>query len=101
MYDFVKRNMQVLDDRLDVDKDGWPEGSGNVERPGMGPEKLDNGVYYLRALLDLPDMARAKHDDATVAWATGLAAKLQDQFEATWWDTQDNQYADSLIDPGN
>ena len=60
MYDFAKRNLHAVDDRLDVDKDGWPEGSGNVERPGMGPEKLDNGVYYIRALLDLADMARAK-----------------------------------------
>ena len=66
MYDFAKRNLHAVDDRLDVDSDGWPEGSGNVERPGMGPEKLDNGVYYIRALLDLADMARSKHDDATV-----------------------------------
>jgi hypothetical protein len=101
MYDFAKRNLHAVDDRLDVDKDGWPEGSGNVERPGMGPEKLDNGVYYLRALLDLADMARSKHDDATVTWATGLAAKLRQQFEATWWSTKDNQYADSLLDPDN
>jgi hypothetical protein len=101
MYDFAKRNLHAVDDRLDVDKDGWPEGSGNVERPGMGPEKLDNGVYYIRALLDLADMARAKHDDPTVTWATGLAAKLQKQFETTWWSAKDNQYADSLLDPGN
>src|SRR4051794_21319477 len=101
MYDFAKRNLHAVDDRLDVDKDGWPEGSGNVERPGMGPEKLDNGVYYIRALLDLADMARAKHDAATVTWATGLAAKLQKQFETTWWSAKDNQYADSLLDPGN
>jgi len=45
MYDFAKRNLQVVDQRLDVDRDGWPEGSGNVERAGMGPEKLDNAVY--------------------------------------------------------
>ena len=60
MYDFAKRNLQVVDQRLDVDHDGWPEGSGNVERPGMGPEKLDNGVYYIRGLYDLADMARSK-----------------------------------------
>ncbi len=88
MYDFAKRNLQVVDQRLDVDHDGWPEGSGNVERPGMGPEKLDNGVYYIRSLYDLADMARSKHDRATEKWATKLARKLQRQFEGTWWDTQ-------------
>ena len=101
MYDFAKRNLQVVDRRLDVDRDGWPEGSGNVERPGMGPEKLDNGVYYMRALYDLADMAKSKGDSRTFAWATGLAAKLRAQFEGTWWDTAAQQYADSLIDPGN
>ncbi|HEY4864887.1 MAG TPA: glycogen debranching protein, partial [Candidatus Dormibacteraeota bacterium] len=101
MYDFAKRNLQVVDQRLDVDRDGWPEGSGNVERTGMGPEKLDNGVYYIRALYDLADMARSKHDGRTFAWAKNLARKLQRQFEGTWWDTAAQQYADSLIDPGN
>jgi hypothetical protein len=101
MYDFAKRNLHAVDQRLDVDRDGWPEGSGNVERTGMGPEKLDNGVYYIRSLYDLADMARSKHDGQTYAWAKNLAAKLQRQFEATWWYTPAQQYADSLIDPGN
>ena len=101
MYDFVKRNMHAVDQRLDVDRDGWPEGSGNVERPGMGPEKLDNGVYYMRGLYDLADMAHSKGDAATADWATGLADKLRAQFEGTWWDPSVQQYAESLIDPGN
>jgi hypothetical protein len=101
MYDFAKRNLQVVDKRLDVDRDGWPEGSGNVERPGMGPEKLDNGVYYIRALYDLADMAQSKGDKKTAQWADKLAGKLRKQFEDTWWDTAAGQYADSLIDPGN
>jgi hypothetical protein len=101
MYPFAKKNLQYVDQKLDVDRDGWPEGSGNVERTGMGPEKLDNGVYYIRALLDLADMAQARHDTATVSWATHLAGKLLKQFDKTWWDTQAQQYADSLLDPGN
>ena len=101
MYDFAKRNLQVVDRKLDVDRDGWPEGSGNVERTGMGPEKLDNGVYYLRSLVDLADMARSKNDDETAAWADKLADKLRKQFEDTWWDAAAGQYADSLVDPDN
>jgi hypothetical protein len=67
----------------------------------MGPEKLDNAVYYVRALYDLADMARSKHDGSTFAWAKNLARKLQAQFEGTWWDAAASQYADSLLDPGN
>lgn len=101
MYDFAKRNMHVVEARLDVDRDGWPEGSGNVERPGMGPEKLDNGVYYMRGLYDLADMAQSKGDTATETWATQLADKLRGQFETSWWDPSVQQYADSLSEPGD
>ena len=85
MYDFTRHNLR---DRpaLDVDHDGWPEGSGNVERTGMGPEKLDNGVYYMRGLYDLADMARSKHDAPPRAgrrtWPTGCARSSR----PTWWD---------------
>ena len=35
----------------------------------MGPEKLDNTVYWIRGLYDLADMAQSKGDDATERWA--------------------------------
>jgi hypothetical protein len=101
MYGFSKRNLQYVQRNLDADGDGWPEGSGNVERTGMGPEKLDNAVYYIRSLFDLADMARSKHDGATYAWATKLGRDLLGRFENTWWYPQAQQYADSLTDPGN
>jgi hypothetical protein len=48
LYDFAVRNMRYIYRELDADGDGWPEGLGNVERPGMGEEKLDNTVYTIR-----------------------------------------------------
>ncbi len=101
MYGFAKRNLQYVDQKLDIDRDGWPEGSGNVERPGMGPEKLDNAVYYIRALFDLADMARSKGDTATFDWANTLANKILAQFDNAWWYPQAQQYADSLNEPGD
>jgi hypothetical protein len=67
----------------------------------MGPEKLDNAVYFIRGLYDLADMARAKHDGATFAWARNLARRLQQRFDGTWWFEAAQQYADSLNEPGN
>jgi hypothetical protein len=101
MYAFAKKNLQYVDQKLDVDHNGWPEGSGNVERTGMGQEKLDNAVHYIRALYDLADMARSKNDTATVDWATRLADKLLKQFDGAWWFPQAQQYADSLFNPDN
>ena len=62
----------------------------------MGPEKLDNAVYFIRGLYDLADMAKAKRDRATERWAGGLADKLRARFDPQWWDAGHSQYADSL-----
>ena len=59
--------------------DGWPEGLGNVERSGMGEEKLDNAVYTIRGLYDLADMARSKGDVQTAAWALKRAEGMEQQ----------------------
>ena len=100
MYDFTVGNMHYVVDRLDDDGDGWPEGLGNVERSGMGVEKLDNAVYTIRGLRDLADMARARNDQATADWATSRATAMEEQFEAAWWYGGDtHQYADSIDDP--
>lgn len=100
MYDFTRRNMHYVVDKLDSDHDGWPEGLGNVERPGMGLEKLDNAVYTIRGLRDLADMARATGDSPTAAWADQHAADLEGRFDRTWWYGGDtNQFADSIDDP--
>ncbi len=101
LYDFAVRNLRYVVRSLDADHDGWPEGLGNVERTGMGPEKLDNTVYFIRGLDDLADMARSKHDGATFAWARNLARKLAQRFDGTWWYQAAQQYADSLNDPGD
>jgi len=101
MYDFSVRNLRYVERSLDADNDGWPEGLGNVERGGMGPEKLDNTVYFIRGLYDLADMARSKKDGDTYAWANNLARKLHERFDGTWWFDSASQYADSLVDPGN
>jgi hypothetical protein len=88
---------------LDDDGDGWPEGLGNVERPGMGEEKLDNAVYTIRGYADLADLARDVGDGETRRWATKKANALLDKFEDDWWYASDGarSYADSLDDPGN
>jgi hypothetical protein len=88
---------------LDEDGDGWPEGLGNVEREGMGEEKLDNAAYTIRGYADLADMAKAVGDSQTRRWAIGKAQALLDKFEDDWWYDADGarSYADSLDDPGN
>ena len=102
MYDFSVRGMRRVVGRLDADGDGWPEGLGNVERPGMGEEKLDNAVYTIRGLRDLADLAASKDDRRTYRWATSRAAAMERIFEETWWyGGNARAYGDSLEDPVN
>ena len=102
LYDFTVANMHYVVEQLDEDGDGWPDGLGNVERPGMGVEKLDNTVYTIRGLRDLADLARSKTDDDTATWASERAATMEAEFEEAWWYGSDtHQYADSIDDPAN
>jgi hypothetical protein len=96
MYDFAERNLRYVERTLDEDGDGWPEGLGNVERTGMGPEKLDNTVYWIRGLYDLADMAQSKGDGATERWARRKADDLRARFEGAWWMPEEMLHADSL-----
>jgi hypothetical protein len=101
MYSFSIRNMRFVIEQLDSDNDGWPEGLGNVEREGMGVEKLDNTVYTIRGLFDLADMARSKGDSRTFGWAISTANRLLDRFEAAWWMPEVPQHADSIDTPND
>ncbi len=96
MLDFTRRNLEYVANELDEDGDGWPEGNGNVEREGMGPEKLDNAVYYIRALYDYADMASSAGLDDEATAATDRADGLLARFEAEWWMEDEGAYADSL-----
>jgi hypothetical protein len=101
MYDFAVRNMRYAT-ALDADADGWPEGLGNVERAGMGAEKLDVAVYTIRGLRDLAELAAGRGDTATARWAERQAATRERRFERAWWYGGDARaYADSLADPGD
>ena len=101
MYDFAKRNLLYVRDHLDADHDGWPEGSGNVERDGMGPEKLDNAVYYIRGLSDLADMARVQARPGDDEWAWARPRDAGDAVRRARGGTPpSSQYADSLTDTG-
>lgn len=101
MYDFTRRNMRYAFSLDGPDMDNWLDGPGNVERGGMGAEKLDVAVYTIRGLLDLAEMAAAEHDSATESWARNKARVMQAAFEKAWWLDRPGtpSYADSLADP--
>src|SRR6266567_2557760 len=101
LYGFVKKNMQYMIGLANGDDDLWPDGSGNEEAPGLGPDAVDVAVYTIRGLYDLADMAASKGDTATQQWADSHAAAMVQEFSADWWMPSIPQFADSLTDPAN
>jgi len=111
MYDFARSNLVLATTTLDADRDGWPEGAGNVERTGQGTEKLDNAVYLIRGMLDVAAMAASKGQQAEASTWQAKATALAQRFEQAWWFGGTNPgsptpgsaaaYADSLLDPGD
>src|SRR6266480_4894900 len=101
MYDFSKRNMEYMVNLTTNDDDVWPDGSGNEEAPGLGPDAVDVAVYTIRGLYDLADMAASKGDTATQQWADSHAAAMVQRFSGDWWMPSIPQFADSLTDPAN
>ena len=98
-YDFIKAGLNYITTKLvnaGVNPDGWPEGAGIVEAPGMGAIKLDVAVYTIRALNDLAEMADSKGDSATRDWAAKKAGALSDEFRQDWWIPSRGLFADSL-----
>ena len=101
LYPFAVRGMHWVMGEMDADGDGWPEGLGNVERTGMGEEKLDVTTATIRGLYDLADLADSKGDQGTRNWARAKARAMESAFEAAWWMPEVPQHADSLDDPGD
>jgi hypothetical protein len=101
LYPFAVRGMHWVVEQMDSDNDGWPEGLGNVERTGMGEEKLDVTTATIRGLYDLADLAGSKGDNTTRNWARAHARDMESAFEAAWWMPAVPQHADSLDDPGD
>jgi hypothetical protein len=101
MYGFARKNMQYLIGLTTGDDDLWPDGSGNEEAPGLGPDAVDVAVYTIRGLYDLADMAASKGDTGTERWAVSHARAMQQRFSGAWWMPGIPQFADSLTDPAN
>jgi hypothetical protein len=101
LYPFVKKNMEYMIGLTNGDDDIWPDGSGNEEADGLGPDAVDVAVYTIRGLRDLADMAASKGDTATQQWADSHAAAMEQKFSADWWMPGIPQFADSLTDPAN
>ncbi|GAP13698.1 glycogen debranching enzyme [Longilinea arvoryzae] len=87
--------------KLDPSADGYPSGSGLIEREDMGAKKLDSAAYTWAALRALENMASAMGDTATEMRARTRKDRLATGFDAAWWNPAENCYSMSLNESDN
>ena len=93
---------RYVDRRLDVDQRRLAGGLGQRRAHRDGPgEARQRRLLHPRRSTTSPTW-RAPSTTGDAAWASNVApTSCATQFEDTWWNDAAQQYADSLVDPGN
>ena len=94
---------EIIDHALataDQDHDGYLEGPGLMEQPGMGPERIDSVCQLYAAYQSLAGMAEAMGEpgaDENIR----RAAELKRNFNRDWWNPVEKMWACSLRTDGS
>jgi hypothetical protein len=83
----------------DQDHDGYLEGPGLMEQPGMGPERIDSVCQLYAAFHGLADMAEALGEPGAGEYRR-RADDLKTHFNRDWWNAKANMWACSLRQDG-
>lgn len=100
LYPFAVRNMRYVVTQLDEDGDGWPRVSATSSRPAWATRSSTTRSTRSAASTTWR-ISRAPRNDDMYEWAHEQARNLAKRFEAAWWYEPEDQYADSLINPGD
>lgn len=79
----------------DQDRDGYLEGPGLMEQPGMGPERIDSVCQLYAAYVGLAGMSEALEKSGAEEFR-GRAAGLKRNFNRDWWNPVEKMWACSL-----
>ena len=84
----------------DQDHDGYLEGPGLMEQPGMGPERIDSVCQLYAAYESLANMAEALRESGAENYRR-RAAELRRNFNRDWWNPVEKMWACSLQTDGS
>jgi len=94
MFPDVKKGIAWLLEEMDPDRNGYPNGSGMMEIPGLDKEMIDVAVYTQQALEAAAELARAVGDSTNaIAYQEG-ADRLKSRINSEWWNPLENSFGD-------
>jgi glycogen debranching enzyme len=94
-YDQMVAGLEWVE-RQDLDGNGFPDGAGMMEIPGLHTEMIDVVVYLQQAYEAMALMAGYQKDFERVREYESKANLLREVINSTWWVKEENAFADFM-----
>lgn len=93
LFPEVKKGIKWLKDN-DTDGNGYPNGHGLMEIPGLDKEMIDVAAYTLQAYSSAAEMAKALDDNELAADYQKSADELKVKINKEWWNESVGSFGD-------
>jgi len=94
LFPEVKKGITWLIDEMDPDGNGYPNGTGMMEIPGLDTEMVDVAVYTQQALASAATLASIVGDSVLAEQYQKSADELKVKINNEWWNEQDQSFGD-------
>ncbi|MEX2233883.1 MAG: glycogen debranching protein [Cyclobacteriaceae bacterium] len=94
LFPDIEKGMKWLLEDMDPDGNGYPNGSGMMEIPGLDTEMIDVAVYTQQALEAAAEIARTLGEMEIAADYQKRAQALKLKINKEWWNPQDQSFGD-------
>jgi glycogen debranching enzyme len=94
LFPEVKKGIDWLLKEKDPDGNGYPNGSGMMEIPGLDTEMIDVASYTQQALASAAELAIALGDETSAAHYQRSADELKRRINTEWWQQHDKSFGD-------
>ena len=94
LFPSVRKGIQWLLKDMDPDGNGYPNGSGMMEIPGLDTEMIDVAVYTQQALSAAAQLAIALGETGTAEEYADLAETLRVRINSEWWSPSERSFGD-------
>ncbi len=94
LFPDVKKGIEWLLKEQDPDRNGYPDGNGMMEIPGLNTEMIDVAVYTQQALSSASKMALVLGENENAVEYNKMAEQLRIRINKDWWNELSQSYGD-------
>jgi glycogen debranching enzyme len=94
IYPDIQKGINWLQKEKDPDGNGYPNGSGMMEIPGLDTEMIDVVAYTQQAYSSAANLAMAVDDQSSALEYQKLSDQLRTKINSEWWQADEKSYGD-------